>query len=61
MEETALRGKIGLRQIRHSKDLSRVKTPKDNSEIERFNQTLEHEWLYNFNLSLDSEELGVPG
>ena len=26
-------------------------------EIERFNQTLEHEWLYNFNLSLDPEEL----
>jgi len=36
---------------------SRVKTPKDNSEIERFNQTLEYEWLYNFNLSLDPEEL----
>jgi len=39
---------------------SRVKTPKDNSEIERFNQTLEYEWLYNFNLSLDPEELN-PG
>jgi len=36
---------------------SRVKTPKDNSEIERFNQTLEYEWLYNSNLSLDPEEL----
>ena len=36
---------------------SRVKTPKDNLEIERFNQTLEYEWLYNFNLSLDPEEL----
>jgi len=36
---------------------SRVRTPKDNSEIERFNQTLEYEWLYNFNLSLDPEEL----
>jgi transposase InsO family protein len=36
---------------------SRVKTPKDNSEIERFNQTLEYEWLYNFNLSLDPEEI----
>ena len=31
---------------------SRVKTPKDNPEIERFNQTLEYEWLYNSNLSL---------
>lgn len=36
---------------------SRVKTPKDNPEIERFNQTLEYEWLYNSNLSLDPEEL----
>jgi transposase InsO family protein len=36
---------------------SRVKTPKDNPEIERFNETLEYEWLYNFNLSLDPEEL----
>ena len=35
---------------------SRVKTPKDNPEIERFNQTLEYEWLYNSNLSLDPEE-----
>jgi len=36
---------------------SRVKTPKDNSEIERFNETLEYEWLYNSNLCLDPEEL----
>jgi transposase InsO family protein len=36
---------------------SRVKAPKDNPEIERFNQTLEYEWLYNCNLSLDPEEL----
>ena len=36
---------------------SRVKTPKDDPEIERFNQTLEYEWLYNSNLSLDPEEL----
>ena len=35
---------------------SRVKTPKDNSEAERFNQTLEYEWLYNSNLSLDTED-----
>jgi len=35
---------------------SRVKTPKDNPEIERFNQTLEYEWLYDSNLSLDPEE-----
>ena len=36
---------------------SRVRTPKDNSEVERFNETLEYEWLYNFNLSLDPQEL----
>ena len=36
---------------------SRVKTPKDNPEIERFNGTLEYEWLYDSNLSLDPEEL----
>jgi transposase InsO family protein len=36
---------------------SRVKTPKDNPEIERFNETLEYEWLYDSNLSLDPEEL----
>jgi len=35
---------------------SRVKTPKDNSEIERFNETLEYEWLYISNLSLDPEQ-----
>jgi transposase InsO family protein len=39
---------------------SRVKPLKDNPEIERFNQTLEYEWLYNFILSLDREELN-PG
>ena len=36
---------------------SRVRTPKDNPEIERFNQTLQYEWLYDSNLSLDPEEL----
>jgi len=44
--------KLGIQRY-----FSRVKTPKDNSEIERFYQTLEYEWLYNFNLSLDPEEL----
>jgi transposase InsO family protein len=47
--------KLGIQRY-----FSRVKTPKDNSEIERFNQTLEYEWLYNFNLCLDPEELN-PG
>ena len=44
--------KLGIQRY-----FSRVKTPKDNPEIERFNQTLEYEWLYNSNLSLDPEEL----
>jgi len=43
--------KLGIQRY-----FSRVKTPKDNPEIERFNQTLEYEWLYNSNLSLDPEE-----
>jgi transposase InsO family protein len=44
--------KLGIQRY-----FSRVKTPKDNPKIERFNQTLEYEWLYNSNLSLDPEEL----
>ena len=43
--------KLGIQRY-----FSRVQTPKDNPEIERFNQTLEYEWLYNSNLSLDPEE-----
>lgn len=35
----------------------RVKTSKDNPAIEQFNETLEYEWPYNFNLSSDPEEL----
>jgi len=34
---------------------SRVRTPKDNPEVERFHQTLEYEWLYNGNLVLDCD------
>ena len=44
--------KLGIQRY-----FSRVRTPKDNPEIERFNQTLEYEWLYNSNLSLYPEEL----
>jgi transposase InsO family protein len=47
--------KLGIQRY-----FSRVKTPKDNPEIERFNETLEYEWLYDCNLSLDPEELN-PG
>lgn len=35
---------------------SRVKTPKDNPEVERFNETVQYEWLYDCNLSLDCDE-----
>ena len=44
--------KLGIQRY-----FSRVKTPKDNPEIERFNETLEYEWLYDSNLSLDPKEL----
>ncbi len=50
--KSLFRGFLGIQRY-----FSRVKTPRDNPEIERFNQTLEYEWLYNFNLSLDPEEL----
>ena len=43
--------KLGIQRY-----FSRVKTPKDNPEIERFNETLEYEWLYDSNLSLEPEE-----
>lgn len=32
---------------------SRVKTPQDNSVAERFNQTLEYEWLYDGHIMID--------
>ena len=35
---------------------SRVRTPKDNPEAERFNQTLEYEWLYDCNLITNCDE-----
>jgi transposase InsO family protein len=44
--------KLGIQRY-----FSSVKTPKDNLEIERCNETLEYEWLYNFDLPLDPEEL----
>jgi hypothetical protein len=43
--------KLGIQRY-----FSRVETPKDNPEIERFNETLEYEWLCNCNLSLGLEE-----
>ena len=35
---------------------SRVRTPKDNPEVERFHETLEYEWLYDGNFTLDCDE-----
>jgi len=55
--EFALEFERTITKLSIQRYFSRVKTPKDDSEIERFNQTLEYEWLYNFNLSLDPEEL----
>ena len=44
--------KLGIQRY-----FSRVKTPKDNLEIEGFNETLEYEWLHDCNLSFAPEEL----
>jgi len=55
--EFALEFERATTKLNIQRYFSRVKTPKDNPEIERFNQTLEYEWLYNSNLSLDPEEL----
>ena len=35
---------------------SRVRTPKDNPEVERFNGTLKYEWLYDCNLTTNCDE-----
>jgi len=55
--EFALEFERATTKLNIQRYFSRVRSPKDNSEIERFNQTLEYEWLYNSNLSLDPEEL----
>ena len=44
-----------VKKLNINRYFSRVKTPKDNPEIERFNQTLEYEWLYNSNLDLNRD------
>lgn len=46
-----------IAKLRIQRYFSRVKTPKDNPDIERFNEILEYEWFCDFNLSLDPEEL----
>jgi transposase InsO family protein len=44
-----------VRELEIERYFSRAKTPKDNPEIERFNQTLEQEWLYDGNFELDCD------
>ena len=44
-------------QLSINRYFSRVKTPKDNPECERFNETLEYEYLYNGNLYLERDKL----
>jgi hypothetical protein len=44
--------KIGIQRY-----FSRVKAPMGNPEMERFHETLDYEWLCNFNLSSDPAEL----
>ena len=44
--------KLGIQRY-----FSRVKTTKDNPEVERSNETLEYEWIHNRNLSLDPVDL----
>ena len=51
------RQKFALPERKTIRNAVAKRPPKDNPEIERFNQTLEYEWLYDSNLSLDPEEL----
>ena len=44
--------KLGIQRY-----FSRVKTPKDNPEIERFNENLEYEWLIEYNLNRPHQSL----
>lgn len=44
-----------MNRLKIDRYYSRVRTPKDNPEAERFNETLEYEWLYESNLDLDCE------
>ena len=42
-----------LEELKTTHWFSRVRVPQDNSEAERFNQTLEYEWLYDSNFTPD--------
>ena len=43
------------RELKIKRFFSRIKTPKDNPECERFNQTLQYEWLYDSNMDTDCD------
>ena len=45
-----------LDELEITRWFSRVKTPKDNCYVERFNETLEYEWLYDNNFTPNLEE-----
>jgi len=45
-------------KLRIQKCFSRVKTPKDNPEIERSNETLEYEWLIEYNFNHPHQSIG---
>jgi transposase len=45
-----------LNQLEINHWFSRVKTPQDNGGVERFNETLEYEWLCDSNLTLDCKK-----
>jgi len=59
-QENKSRPHTNIGDIRKPDLVQAVDDHKDNPEIERFNRTVEYEWLYNFNSSLDPEELN-PG
>jgi len=46
-----------LKELETSHWFSRPRTPQDNAVCERFNQTLEYEWLYDGNFTVDCDRL----
>lgn len=48
---------VALKELEILHWFSRPRTPKDNSVCERFNQTLEYEWLYDGNFTTDCDKL----
>lgn len=44
-----------IKESKIERYFSRARVPQDNPEVERFNQTLEYEWLYDGNFELDCD------